>query len=347
MSSADFRMIRPIAVTDAKLSSSTVPEEVVTEYSPSATYVIGDVRGVTAGTAQDVYQSLQAANTGNAPASAPLWWKFLGRVYAVYSAATTYAKGDIVTDLANHQLYESLDAPNTNNALSIKTKWLPRGTTNRWKMFDKGVHTQTTAPDSLSVTIATGEVVNTVTLLNVTSASVTITQSVSGYSRTKSLIRHDVLTWYDFFYEEPIRTGDVVFDDIPPFPGSSLTITVNNLGDDAALGCCFIGKARILGKTKWGLTGGILSYSSTKTDPYGDITIVKGTNARRLNVEVYIPTGFESEAYRLLSEYTDVEMVFIATSDYSMAITYGFLGPWHVPISNSGQAAPIEIRGLV
>lgn len=346
MSAADFRMIRPLAVTNAILTSCTVPEAVVTEYAGATTYALNDIRGVTTGTAQIVYQSLQAANTGNTPASSPTWWQLLGTVYAAYAGGTTYALGDTVTDLTNHLLYESLVAGNLGNALTDTTKWLSLGSTTRWKQFDKAVNSQTSAPETITQVFTPGELVNTVTLLNVDGASATVTQSVSGYSVTKSLVRHDVLNWYDFYYEIPVRSGDVAFTDIPPYPTSTLTITVDNAGADAAIGGCFLGKSRTIGKTQWDLSGGVLSYSTTTTSTQGDITMVRRSNAKRLNFNVQIESGFESEAYRLLSLYTDVEMVFIGAEDYSMTIAYGFLGQWEVPVSNSGKTAPIEIRGL-
>lgn len=347
MGSADFRMVKPITITDAKLVDSSVPEATVVEYAAGTTYAAGDIRGVTTGTAQDVYQSLQAGNVGHAPASSATWWKTLGRVYAAYSSSTTYAKDAIVTDLASHQLYQSLIASNAGKALSDKLSWLPLGATNRWKMFDKAVSSQSAAPDMVTTTINLAELVNTVTLLNLAGSEVTVSQAASGYSRTESLVRHDVLSWYDFYYNEPVRAGDVVFDDIPPYAQSPLTVTVKNPGDTAAIGCCFVGKARTIGKTAWELTGGVISYSSDTTDAFGNVTMVKRDSAKRLNVDVYITPGLESEAYRLLKQYTDVEMVFIASTNYSMAIAYGYLGQWSVPITKSAKPAPIEIRGLI
>ncbi|MDQ1920552.1 hypothetical protein [Massilia pseudoviolaceinigra] len=347
--SADFRMIRPVAVTDVRLISSTVPEALVTDYAGGSTYALGDIRGVTTGTAQVVYQSLQASNTGHTPASSPTWWKLLGTVYAPYSAGTTYALGAIVSSIATnvHELYESQIAGNVGQAVANNpTKWLRRSATNRWNMFDKAINSQTVAPTSVSVVIQPG-LVNTITLLNVEGASATVSQSISGYSVTKSLVRHDVLNWYDFFYEEPIRAGDVVFDGIPPYAAANITITVDNAGLNAAIGGCFVGKSRTIGLTQWELTAGVLSYSTVSTDTFGNVTMVKRANAKKMNFDVRIPEGFESEAFRLLTEYTDVEMVFIASSDYSMTIAYGYLGQWEVPISNSGRAAPIEVRGLI
>lgn len=348
--SADFRMIRPVAVTDVRLISSTVPEALVQEYSSGATYILGAVVGVTTGTAQVVYQSLQASNGGHTPASSPTWWKVLGTVYAPYAAGTTYPMGAIVSNIGTdvHELYESQIAGNVGQALAGNpTKWLRRSATNRWNMFDKAINSQTVAPNIVTVVIKPGVVVNTITLLNVEGAQASVSQTISGFSLTKSLVRHEVLSWYDFFYEEPIRSGDVVFDGIPPYAAAEITISVDNAGLDAAIGGCFVGKSRTIGLTQWELTAGVLSYSTTSTDTFGNTTMVKRANAKRMNFDVRIPEGFESEAFRLLTEYTDVEMVFIASSDYSMTIAYGYLGQWEVPISNSGRAAPIEVRGLI
>lgn len=264
-----------------------------------------------------------------------------------YNSATTYAKDVVVYDPVSHGLYQSLIAGNAGKALTDTTAWAPQGVTNRWKMFDKVVNSQTTAQDSITVVIKPDELVNTLGLLNVVGAQVTVTQSDSGYSQTKSLVRHEVLSWYDWYYEEPIREGDVIFDGIPPYVNSSLTISVQSAGAPVAIGCCILGKSRTIGQTAWDLTGGVLSYSSSSTDTFGNVTMVKRDNAKTLNFEVYIPPGFESEAYRLLRLYTDVEMLCIGAEDYTMTYSYGFLGQWTVPVTNSGKTAHIEWKGLV
>lgn len=345
MSSADFRLIRPVIITDATLTSSSVPEVMVALYAPGTTYASGDIRGVTTGTSQIVYQSRQDGNLGNTPATSPLWWKVLGTVYVAYPTGAPYAASDIVMDAANHLIYQSIAGSNS-AALTDKTKWVALGATPRWKMFDKVVNSQTTAPDTITAVVTPGVLANTLTILNADAASITVSQSISGYTRTKSLVSHDVLNWYDWYYEEPIRTGDVVFDDIPPYAAAALTITANNVGAIAGIGGCFFGKSRTIGQTQWEANGGILSYSTSTTDTFGNTTMVKRANAKKLNFDVHIPDGFESEAYRLLTLYTDVELVVIGSSEYSMLIAYGFLGAWSVPISNSGKTAPIEFRGL-
>jgi hypothetical protein len=347
MSTSDCNFVRPIPITDAILVSSSVPEAAVAEFSAAATYAAGDIRGVTAGTAQDVYQSLLDGNVGQAPASVGAWWKLLGRVYAAYASGTTYAKDAIVTDLPNHLLYQSLIASNTGKALTDTTAWTPLGATNRYKMFDKAVNSQTSAPDSISVTIAPGQLYNRLVLLNVSGSSVTVSQADSGYSRTRALVTHDVLSWYDFFYQEPQWIGDTVFDDVPPYLNSALTITVNSPSAQAAIGGFYVGKAKFVGTTLWGLTAGALSYSPTNTDGFGNTTLVKRDNAKKMNFDVMIPQGYEDEVYRFMRTAMDVEMVLIASSKWSMAISYGYLGQWEVPLAIDGKTMPVEWRGLI
>lgn len=264
-----------------------------------------------------------------------------------YNSGTTYAKDAQVYDPGTFDVFQSLIDGNVGKVLTDTTAWTPRGKTNRWKMFDKAVGSQTSAQGAITVVIKPSELVNTLSLLNVVGATVTVSQADSGYTRSKSLVRHDVNNWYDWFYEEPIREGDVFFDGVPPYLNSNLTITVESAGAPVAIGCCIIGKSRTLGKTQWDLTGGVLSYSSSTTDTFGYVTMVKRDNAKTLNFEVAIPAGFESEVYRLLRLYTDVEMLCIGAEDYSMTYSYGFLGQWTVPVTNSGKTAHIEWKGLV
>ena len=303
MGSADFRLIRPVAI---------------------------------AGNAV-------AAGPGLVSSSVPI-------TEPAYSVGATFAKDVVVYDPATFLTYISLIAGNTGRALTDTAAWGPlKKVVNRWLMFDKTVNSQTSAPESITVQIKPAELVNTLGLLNVGGSSVTVAQADSGYSRTKSLVRHDVLSWYDWYYEEPIREGDVIFDGIPPYLGSNITITVSSPGGTAAVGCCILGKARTIGQTAWDFTGGILSYSSSSTDTFGNVSMVKRDNSKVLNFEVYIQRGYESEAYRLLSkEYTDVEIMIIGAEDYSMTYAYGFLGQWTVPVSAGGdKTAHIEFKGLV
>jgi hypothetical protein len=269
----------------------------------------------------------------NVPITEPLW------------VAGTYAKGAKVRDAAN-LVYESLADGNT-AVLTEKLKWLPLGATNRWKVFDKAVNSQTTAPGLLTFSVKPGVVAGTLMLLNMEGASVTVSQSESGYVKTQSLVRHEVDNWYDFYYEEPIRAGDAVFTDIPPYPSATLTVAIDNGPGEAKIGACLVGKPLVIGKVTASFSAGVLSYSTSNADTFGNIEMVKRYNAPRMNFDVMIPAGREDEAYRVLRQFTDTEIGVIVGDAYAMGIGYGFLGQWDVPKSGNGRTARIEFKGLV
>ena len=260
-------------------------------------------------------------------------------------AAGTYALGVKVRDAQNF-VFESLVAGNT-AALTDKTKWLPLGMTNRLKMFDKAVNSQTTAPDALTVVVKAGQLANTLTLLNAAGAQVTVTQSESGYSRQVSMVSHNVTNWYDFYYQEPQWTGDVTFGDVPPYINSLLTVHVKSPGNQAALGGFFFGKAKFIGTTQWGLKAGILSYSGEEEDEFGNVTLMPRESAKKMNFDVSIPRGYEDEVYRFMRAADNIEMVAIASTDWSMTQSYGYLGQWEVPLGIDGEKMPVEWRGLI
>lgn len=349
MSSADFILLPPIAVTDAMLTSTNVPETLVTVYAGGTTYNLNDLVGVNAGTVQSVYKSLQGGNTGHTPASSPTWWQLLGVVYAPYSSGTTYAAGDIVSNIsANvHLLYKSVVAGNLGNALTDVTKWLALGSTNAWAMFDATYGSQTTNADSISFVVSPAQLVNGLFFGNVAAASITITQSISGFTTTIPLSSRAVSNWYDWYYLPLISVKDLaVVGNIPPYPTSNLTVTINNVGGTAACGLFVMGVGRVIGQTQWGLLAGILSYSGTTTDAFGNTTFVKRAQAKRINAQVRITRGFEDEAFRLLTLCTDIPIVVITTTDYQIGSVYCYLGNWQVPLSITGQTASIELKGL-
>ena len=68
-----MKIIRPTTITDATLTSSSVPETDYTVYSAATTYAQGARVIVTTGN-HHIYESLQASNTGHDPATSTDWW---------------------------------------------------------------------------------------------------------------------------------------------------------------------------------------------------------------------------------------------------------------------------------
>lgn len=88
-----FRMLRPLAVTDALLASSTVPEDDEAAWSAGTTYPLG-VRVIRASTHR-IYESLIAGNIGHSPESSPTYWLDVGPTnrWAMFDEALGTATG--------------------------------------------------------------------------------------------------------------------------------------------------------------------------------------------------------------------------------------------------------------
>jgi hypothetical protein len=267
-----------------------------------------------------------------------------------WATSTGYVVGDIRIRTATHRKYRCLVAhtspASTPTPENDTTKWEDIGGTNKYAMFDATYQTQSTRADSLSFVLTPGELVNAAAFLNLEGSSVRLEQSITGYDRTISLVKHEVLSWYDFFFELPLREGDAIFADIPPSPASTLTATIENAGGDAACGVCVIGRARTLGTTQWEPTRTINDYSRAEESTDGSVSLSRRSFSKRLNIDFRVQPGFESVVTRLLEEQRATPLVFIGSEDYSMTIIYGFLGAWSVPISITGRTASLEIKGL-
>ena len=79
-----MKLVRPIEITDANLTSTNVPETDHAVYVPETAYAEGDTIIVIA--THKIYESLQSANTGNYPpdniAGATPYWLEIGATNA-------------------------------------------------------------------------------------------------------------------------------------------------------------------------------------------------------------------------------------------------------------------------
>ena len=155
--------------------------------------------------------------------------------YPAYSPVTPYALGDrvIVVSTDVHRIYESLQAENTGHVPATEdTWWLEVGATNRWKMFDGSVTSQTSNADSIAtVFLVTGRA-DSVALLNCSAASarITMTDLVDGvvYDKTYSMISGSgIADWFNYFFEPIERIADLAITDLPPYANSSISVTLS------------------------------------------------------------------------------------------------------------------------
>ena len=278
-----MRVIPPIEVTDARLTSSDVAEDVAATYAGGTTYAEGALAGAatTYGNAQSVYRSLQGGNTGNAQEEGA-WWTFVGLVYPIYAGGSSAAIGGIVTELATHSLYESLVAAN-NFALTDETKWKYIGKTNRFRMFDYSRSQQSVTGLSLTAVFAAGKRINSIGLkgIQANAYSITVTSVGGGgtvYSDSGSLNLRETLTWSDYFFDEFTTQKSLAYFDIPPFTDAIVTITLTSTSGSTKLGAVVFGTFVYIGKTIQTTSSDILNFSTIERDLDGNAILTPRRN---------------------------------------------------------------------
>lgn len=298
-----MKLIRPLAINDAALVSSSIAEDDYTPYNAGTTYTIGDRVRVVASDVHLVYEALQSANTGNTPATSPTWW-------------------------------------------------VEVGATNRWAMFDASNTSQTTAAESITITLIAAGRIDSVALLNLSAASARIVQSdvTDGvvYDKTFDLTSSGGITdWYRYFMEPIIRKSELVVSDLLPYANSTITITINSPAGISACGACVLGLSRDIGTSQAGARVGIDDYSLKTRDQFGTYSIVERSFSKRCSFDIVIYAEMVDEARRILAEYRATPIVYIGSNSYSSAVVFGFYKDFSIVIQYASfSICSIEIEGL-
>jgi hypothetical protein len=314
-------VIPPVAITPAKLTSSTVPEEVAATYNGGTTYGAGALAGAasTYGLPQTVWRSKQAGNTGNAQTEGD-WWTNAGIVYPVYNSGSSCNTGGIVTDLTNHDLYESLVDTNTGNALSDATKWKYIGKTNRYRLFDYTRNNKTSVPLTFTVVFAPGERVSSLAIAGIigNSWSVSISSATGGgvvYTNSGSLNTRITLTWSDYFFGKFGTLKVLALFDLPPYSDAVITLTITSTSGEAALGACIVGTYVDIGRTEYTAMSDILNFSRVDRDTDGNAILTTKRNIPKTSQTIYSPKNQLDRVYELRQELNGVPAMWCALDD--------------------------------
>lgn len=304
-----MRLIIPTEITDARLTSSTVPENDHPEWASGSTYNADD--RVIVVSAHRIYEALQAVPSGQgSPETNPL--------------------------------------DNDGNPY-----WLDVGPTNRWAAFDEKIGTQTTQNASIQWVLTPGVRINSLALINIVAASVTIlVTSTSGggtvYNQTFNLNNDTAVTdWYQYFFAPIIKLTRFTVNDIPNFSDSVITVTVNNGTSDASVGLLVIGEELRIGTTQSGMQPGIIDYSRRTTDAFGNVTIDRRASSRRLNANVVVDLSSLDYVFDSLESLRSTPVVWVASDKFTSGTVYGFYKDFAQEFTSNNQSfMTLQIEGL-
>lgn len=320
-----MKIIRPITIDDAILTSSDVPEDDYAEYVPATVYLTG-TKVLVIGTVHKIYESLADANQGNYPPDNPAKWLDLGydnrwRMFDGFvSTATTQADKITVT----LQVAGNVDSIVLLNVLATSVKIT--------------VATSTGPEDFLTVfseqfiTIDDGP-------LQVQPEPITI----------ESMIPANVVTVNAF---ETNKTDIVLTDLLVDYETPEIDVTylieiINNSGD-AECGMCVVGIADELGTMLWSPSVGIIDYSVKTVDAFGNPTILKRGYSKRLSASLFVENANADAVVRRLAEYRATPVVWVGDPEFTSTILYGWYRDFDVVLeSPAGSKCSIEIEGMI
>lgn len=273
--------------------------------------------------------------------------------YPEWLVGTTYALGVRVIRSSNHLVYESLTAGNIGNTPETSpTVWLQVGKTNRWRMFDQSVTSQSTAAESINVTVQAAGRIDSIGLFNVAGSSVQVivhdTFGVEVYNKTYSLVdASGVYDLYSYFYEPVVRKTDLVVLDLPQRSNPRITIIINDAGATAKLGVFVLGYQREIGGTKYGAKVGIQDYSVKTRDNFGNYSILERDFNKNGSFQVDVDKHLVDATYALLASYRSTAVVYIGSDIYGSTVIYGFFKDFSSIISYPKFSIySIDIEGL-
>lgn len=229
--------------------------------------------------------------------------------------------------------------------------WLDTGATNRWRMFDEKVSSQTQSAGTLEVRLSTGSAVNAVSLINCEADSFTIRMVDPGdgvvYEETRQLLDYGAEDFYDYFFSDYGFRTEYVLEDLPAYPRAEITVTLESSGV-SAIGHLAVGVVRNLGVALYGTSVGIISFSRKETDDFGNTRVVRRPNSKRAEFDVEIETERVSFVQRELAAVDSVPVVWIGEDSIEATILFGLYQDFSIAISGpSVSDGTITVEGLI
>jgi hypothetical protein len=219
-------------------------------------------------------------------------------------------------------------------------------------MFDGSLTSQTTNPGAIDLTLAVPGRIDSVALMNISTAQVevTLTDAVDGavYHKTYSMISDSgILDWYAYFFEPIERLSDLVVTDLPPYYAPSLRVTMTDSGATPACGACVIGLSKEIGNVQYGAQVGIQDYSVKQVDAFGNYTVLQRAFSKRANFTVWSPSAQTDRIASLLASYRATPIVYVGTESFGATAVYGFYKDFNIEIAYQDYSiCTLEVEGL-
>lgn len=197
-----------------------------------------------------------------------------------YDVATSYAEFDQVSVVTanSHLVYESLVGGNIGNPVTDATKWILKGNTNKWRMFDYNQGNPSVGQSPFTVVLRPGRRVDSLMLdgLKASLLDITVRNGIDGdivYTLDGYLLSRDVNTFYGYFFAPFIYTKSVATFQVPPVADPVIYLTLSDQSGLVELGRFAVGQSIHIGHIRWSPIVDSDNYSEIEWDAFGKSTL--------------------------------------------------------------------------
>jgi len=255
----------------------------------------------------------------------------------------------------NHKIYERVIAGAGTTTPDIdQVNWMHISYTNRYRMFDNILYSTSERVGGIHFTLTPSQSVDSLALLNVNASEVrvVITDPALGviYDNTIDLSNvSDVIDYYSYFYSPLVaKSNTAVFTDLPIAPTATIDVYISAGSALVSVGEVVYGIKKVVGRTNYGTSIGIKSYSRKEFDEFGNVTVVKRKNSKYCEYDIDIDNYMLSDVQKFFSDIDSVPCVFIGNETMDELIVYGFYSDFEATISfPTVSKCTLRVEGLL
>ncbi len=281
--------------------------------------------------------------------------------YPNYNPATAYSVGTDVYVPSNYGEYKCLVANTGIDPLTSvydpdknpSGKWQFLGTTNKYKMFDKYLYSQSLKNGKIIVQLVSSGA-QAVFLGNIVAKTINIKvvnpTTLEVYEEYTETMTRKITGWVDYLYGDwrTNRRNSFIYNRTTGTRNVAFIIEIDNGTSDAKCGIFLCGKIKDIGYTKWDAKFGSLDYSTFVTDTsIGDVYFSKGKYAKIGTVDIFVDTTLCTTAQKILEDAQGQTIVFVPGYDNDLAI-YGFIKKFEQLLKGPKETLiTLDMQGLI
>lgn len=175
----------------------------------------------------------------------------------------------------------------------------------------------------------------------------TLITSPNIYFKEYNLNGALVDNWYDYFYKDYSILSEAIFENIPIYTRTRITICV--VGDIVRCGIAYSGVSSTIGTTQFGASAGIIDYSKKETDEFGTTTFIKRAFSKRMNVNLILPSSDLYRVQKILSDVRATPCIWIGSDAdiYKSLTLYGYYKDFSLEIPYPEYSyCSLQVEGL-